>query len=105
MLRGWVTFLIVFIAGSGIFLIVHNQNKQEALGQTKPSEEFPTAIPKPRPATGISTIQPSTQPLSSSVVKANKNPNLVQMAFVGDIMLASGVETLMKKNGFDYPFK
>lgn len=28
----------------------------------------------------------------------------IKLAFVGDILLASSVETLMKKNGFDYPY-
>lgn len=101
MLRGLVTFLVVVIAGSGLFFILHNNSKQEARGPNKPSNELPAASPA---ATSPADDPASTQPLSSPLVGVSKDPSLVQMAFVGDIIMASGVETLMKKNGYDYPY-
>lgn len=36
---------------------------------------------------------------------ASAQESRVQLAFVGDVMFAGNVEELLKKNGFDYPFK
>ncbi|QGR00211.1 CapA family protein [Paenibacillus psychroresistens] len=56
-------------------------------------------------ATVIPSSEPSPSPTSSPNAVTAEDPNLIHMAFVGDILLASGVETLMKQNGFDYPYK
>jgi hypothetical protein len=108
MLRGLITFLIVFIAGSGIlFLLNYQKTKLVTTPEIMPGMKLPVVTP------GISLSPEATQPSPDSskepspspIAEFEKDPNLIQMAFVGDILLASGVEDLMKQNGFDYPYK
>ncbi|MEX2461866.1 MAG: CapA family protein [Paenibacillaceae bacterium] len=105
MFRGLVIFLIVFIAGSGIGLILHKPG-QESSSATPTAT--PIATPADSPAVVGSSTQPSplpsTEPTPSSISEAADDPNLIHLTFVGDILLASGVETLMKKNGYNYPY-
>jgi poly-gamma-glutamate capsule biosynthesis protein CapA/YwtB (metallophosphatase superfamily) len=106
MIRGLVTFLVVLIAGSGMFFILHNKGKMEAMVPNKPIKSDNEVSIKPPKATSLSaTENPSIHPSASPNVDVSNDPNLVKMAFVGDIILASGVETIMKKNGYDYPYR
>jgi poly-gamma-glutamate capsule biosynthesis protein CapA/YwtB (metallophosphatase superfamily) len=109
-LRGLITFLIVFIAGSGILFILNHSSKLDATEEIKEGLESPTPFvsiePSAPPSDAIQASDiPSKAPSPSPIAEVAKDPNLVQLAFVGDILLASGVETLMKQNGFDYPYK
>jgi poly-gamma-glutamate synthesis protein (capsule biosynthesis protein) len=56
-----------------------------------------TATAIPAPASPASML-PSTTDASS-------NESQVRLSFVGDVLLASTVETVMKRNGFDYPYR
>jgi hypothetical protein len=109
-LKGLITFIFVFIAGAGIIYILHNQSKPEAVPEVSPEIEqgikVPLLTPKPSaaPAASSEVVSPSPSPIAPAV-SAENDPNQIQMAFVGDILLASGVETIMKKNGYDYPYK
>jgi hypothetical protein len=110
LLRGLITFIIVFIfiAGSGIILILKNSSKLETTPKVKPVVEslaIKTAPSSLTPEATHTSINASKEPSPSPIAEVEQDPNLIQMAFVGDILLASGVETLMKQNGFDYPYK
>jgi poly-gamma-glutamate synthesis protein (capsule biosynthesis protein) len=104
-LKGLLTFLIVFIVGAGMIYFLQNQSKQEAPPEASPESQEGLKLP-------VITPKPSTAPASSAeivtpspIAPAEKDPDQIQMAFVGDILLASGVETIMKQNGYDYPYK
>jgi hypothetical protein len=102
---GLKTFLVVFIAGVGMIYILKNQSKQEAAPEVSPEITSGMKLP-------VVTSKPSAAPTASTeivtpspITETKKDPNQIQMAFTGDILLASGVETIMKQNGYDYPYK
>jgi poly-gamma-glutamate synthesis protein (capsule biosynthesis protein) len=105
MLRGLLTFIIVFIAGGGLLLIIQNQSNPETVSEPKSGHDLLVVNPTTLPLAIQSSPKPIINPTASPANEAEKAPELIQMAFVGDILLASGVEALMKKNGFDYPYK
>jgi hypothetical protein len=105
LLKGLLTFLVVFVAGAGIIYMLSNHSKQEAVPDASPGNEQGVQSP-------VITIEPSAAPTApakivtpSPLAPVEKDPNQIQLAFVGDILLASGVETIMKQNGYDYPYK
>ncbi|MCC2684754.1 MAG: CapA family protein [Paenibacillaceae bacterium] len=51
-------------------------------------------------ATGTATTGASAPQAASPA-----NESKVRLSFVGDVLLASTVETVMKRNGFDYPYR
>ncbi|MBO9604354.1 MAG: CapA family protein [Paenibacillaceae bacterium] len=53
-------------------------------------------------ASPTQTATPSPTPAVGSATPAGAQ---VKMAFVGDVIMASTVETLLQKNGYDYPYK
>jgi poly-gamma-glutamate synthesis protein (capsule biosynthesis protein) len=102
---GLITFIIIFIAGGGLLLFLHSQSNLETAAKTKPGDDLLIVSPTSSPSATHSSPKPSINPTASTANEAEKASKLIQMAFVGDILLASGVEDLMKKNGFDYPYK
>ncbi|MDB5054156.1 MAG: hypothetical protein JWM44_2206 [Bacilli bacterium] len=102
MLRGTVIMFVIFIIVCGGVIWFHTTGNQQ--GQGLPSESLHPAESKPVVSTIPKTSQKPT-PSVTALTAAGNDPDSVQMAFVGDVLLASGVETLMKQNGYDYPYK
>jgi poly-gamma-glutamate capsule biosynthesis protein CapA/YwtB (metallophosphatase superfamily) len=70
--------------------------EKPAAPESPPAEPVPPGkATAPGSATGNANTSPSVPRDSSPVVK---------LAFVGDVMWASTVETRLKENGFDYPY-
>ncbi|WP_230632820.1 CapA family protein [Paenibacillus athensensis] len=102
----------------GVFAAYLTTNSDKA-GLEQAQEELviptATAAPKPKPA---ASAKPSAQPESDQAAKPSpqatvKEPSAgasagasgrVELAFVGDVLLGSKVEDIMKKNGYDYPY-
>jgi poly-gamma-glutamate synthesis protein (capsule biosynthesis protein) len=61
-------------------------------GTVAPSPSGTAAIGASAPAQSMPAASPANEPK-------------VRLSFVGDVLLASTVETVMKRNGFDYPYR
>jgi poly-gamma-glutamate synthesis protein (capsule biosynthesis protein) len=46
-----------------------------------------------------------TTPPATGGTGATEDPNRVQLTFVGDVIFADNVETALKANGYDYPYR
>lgn len=111
--------IIVFAAGT--YLWLHN-----GPGRNLPSSPGSSGVPsptvQPSTATPSATPSPSTEPSPSGSPPADNSgesgqagtPSAgssagsgesVSLAFVGDVIFASTVETVLKQNGYDYPYK
>jgi poly-gamma-glutamate synthesis protein (capsule biosynthesis protein) len=72
---------------------------QTASGQTDPATGAPAAS---KPA-----VHPAESPSTSPPAATNppKPEEQLRLTFVGDVLLASTVENVLKLNGFDYPYR
>jgi poly-gamma-glutamate capsule biosynthesis protein CapA/YwtB (metallophosphatase superfamily) len=61
------------------------------------------ALPSPSAASPAASASPAES--AAAGAGANSESNQVKLAFVGDILPAAGVAQLMKKNGYDYPYR
>lgn len=93
-----------------------NRSNQDNPAISKPNAAT-DAVKTPTPSIHIvptSSMLPTSNNHSSNMPNPTANPlpnalisdsSHVTFAFVGDVLLASGVDTLMKKNGYDYPYR
>jgi poly-gamma-glutamate synthesis protein (capsule biosynthesis protein) len=59
-------------------------------------------------ASGTASVPPGTAPSippAASATPPSASEPQVRLSFVGDVLLASTVETVMRRNGFDYPYR
>lgn len=75
-------------------------SKAPGKGTAAPSASPRAASPSP---SGIGTASPNG-PAGALPKPYSEGGPRVKMAFVGDVIFASTVETLLKKNGYDYPY-
>lgn len=112
----------VLVCAAGTYLWLHN-----GAGRNVPSSPGDSGVPSPTVQPGTvsptATPSPSTEPSPSDNQPANggesgqtgePTPSAgssagsgepVTLAFVGDVIFASTVETVLKQNGYDYPYQ
>ncbi|WP_135554181.1 CapA family protein [Paenibacillus cymbidii] len=105
-------------AGFGGWKLLHERGESPS---GKPANTATPAVSVPK-ASATATPQKSVAPSPSASASASPTPTAtpsstpavgsatpagaqVKMAFVGDVIMASTVETLLQKNGYDYPYK
>ncbi|WP_246320388.1 CapA family protein [Paenibacillus qinlingensis] len=110
-----VAAIACFAIGIGASYLSSNYNNGEEEG----SASTPMAVISPKPSTsttnGNSTVQVS--PKASAVVTPTPTPSAnaaavqqvgtgaqVKLTFVGDVIMASKVEDILKQKGYDYPY-
>lgn len=64
----------------------------------------PAASPSASTAAGLATLPPSIKP-GAAPAASSPAQEKVTMAFTGDVIFASNVETILKTNGYDYPYR
>lgn len=78
------------------------------------SEEAATTPSAAASSTPSASVSPTAAPAASAapsqpVIAPSVSPELpgngLKLAFVGDVIFASTVETVLKKNGYDYPYR
>jgi poly-gamma-glutamate capsule biosynthesis protein CapA/YwtB (metallophosphatase superfamily) len=119
-----ISAIILFIlaVASVIWWLLQDDGAQGSTGSEKaapPPIEKAKDVPAEAGKAGSSTAVPaSPAPAASSVPVPSPSPSTgnvgapvtpgapsVKLAFVGDVIWASTVETRLKENGFDYPYK
>jgi poly-gamma-glutamate capsule biosynthesis protein CapA/YwtB (metallophosphatase superfamily) len=80
--------------------VVSTDSGQKSDGQAKPGD---TGDGKSASG-GMESVKPSTVSGITPDTPIARDTNRVQLSFVGDVLLGSTVQTLLKKNGYDYPY-
>lgn len=62
-----------------------------------------SAKPAPTPAGAVVSVRPDGSPGTASAPSGSGGG--VKMAFVGDVLFAGTVETVLKQQGYDYPYR
>ncbi|TJY43528.1 CapA family protein [Cohnella pontilimi] len=100
------SILLVAVAIVVVWLFVGSNPKQSGLeadaASAPPSKAAHTpASPAAKPSPPVESPAPS----ASAGTGADSEFTPVKLAFVGDILPAASVAQLMKKNGYDYPYR
>lgn len=105
--------VVCFVIGVGISHMAMNSNSGDQQDPT--SESAAAGSPQPTSAASAKpSVQPSVKPSpASTAIAAIPSPTpeqpgdssgQVKMTFVGDVLMASKVEDILKVKGYDYPF-
>lgn len=114
---GGLTLAAAACFAIGIGASYWTSNSKSAEEQQSASSSNAAVSPKPTNSTNSASAEPSAKPSPESTAKAviatpaptlsdkpTGNGGQVKLTFVGDVLLASKVEDILKQKGFDYPY-
>jgi poly-gamma-glutamate capsule biosynthesis protein CapA/YwtB (metallophosphatase superfamily) len=102
-LRRSLGMLIAALIAGGAIIWSNTNNKLEPAAENTGTPALSSTSPLATPNTQSTVTPNSTQSLEPTT--DHDNAANVHLAFVGDILLASGVETIMQKSGYDFPYR
>lgn len=101
-----LTFAVVFTAVVAVVIVyMFARQPSQIQPQPSPSQSPQIQPPQTQPPQSPQT-EPSTQPPDSPLSGDRRaNAPEVTFSFVGDVMWASTIENVLKRNGSDYPYR